>query len=164
MHKCCQMAPIWWCVKLVTPCAHRCNACTYSTKEPLLLSPSPSALKTFRSIFIFLLSIWWSTWWSASFCSQTRKRDENNCYLGSVVRQSVLSLKWDTSNLFACWLACQSQLAQLLQIICYSAYVNDERLQFNIAQLGGLEKEMEGPKSCQISSPRLILLSTINNE
>jgi hypothetical protein len=49
-------------------------------------------------------------------------------------------------------------------MICYSAYVNDENLQLNIAQLGGLEKEMEGPKSYQISSQRLILLSTINNE
>jgi hypothetical protein len=49
-------------------------------------------------------------------------------------------------------------------MICYSAYANDEKLQLNIAQLGGLEKEMEGPKSYQISSLRLILLSTINNE
>lgn len=161
MHKCCQMALIWWCVKLVTPCAHRCNACTYSTKEPLLLSPSPSALKFFRSIFFFLPSIWWSTWLSASFCSQTCKRDENNCYLGSVVWQSVYH--WNKIHPTS-WLACQSQLAQLLQIICYSAYVNDEKLQLNIAQLGGLEKEMERPKSYQISSLRLILLSTINNE
>jgi hypothetical protein len=26
-------------------------------------------------------------------------------------------------------------------MICYSAYANDEKLQLNIAQLGGLEKE-----------------------